>query len=208
MPALPAGTFLTVGSPYDSAVQLIYKLPGKYRLIRHTHHPQIVRGTNLLYGDLIKPSHGTSEIVFCASTDSQYEVELMQTTTITLRTFYGQTANVVERRAFRIKNGRWSLWGAYSEEGVDRVLWKLADLELCEVEMPKRGGPTEADAAQKAVLKGGSWEDGWGMNALVMCVWMGTQPCWQSSHRIDRQEHGASEVCSDEFWPVVEDGGM
>ncbi len=167
---LSAGTFLTVGSPYDSAVQLIYKLPGKYRLIRDTHHTQIVRGINLLYGDLIKPSHGTSEIVFRASTDSQYEIELMQTTTITLRIHYGQTIKIVERYAFRIKNGRWSLWGAYSDEGVNRVLWKLADLELCEVETPKRGGPTEADAVQKAVLKGGSWKDGWGINAMVMCV--------------------------------------
>ncbi len=100
------------------------------------------------------------------------------------------------------------MWGAYSHEGVDRVLWKLADLELCEVETPKRGGSTEADAVQKAVLKGGSWEDGWGMNAIVMCIWMGKQPCWQSSHRIDSQGPGASEVCSDEFWPLVEGGGM
>ena len=208
MAALPAGTFLTAGSSYDTAVQLFYKLPGKYRLIRHSHHTHVTEGTNIHYRNLLGPSHGTSEIFLRASTDSQYGVELMQTTIINLRTYYGQTATRVEKRAFRIKMGQWSMWAVRPDEGRDRISWKQADLTLDEVEAPKQGGPTEADAMQKAVLRGGPWGNERGANAMAMCVWMGKQPWWQLSHQIDRHGPGASEVCSDEFLPVVEGGGM
>lgn len=84
---------------------------------------------------------------------------------------------------------------------------KLADLTLSVAGGPERVGPAEGDAVQKAALNGGPWRDGQGVNAVAMCVWVGKQPCWQLMHQVDRQKPAASEVCSDEFWPVVEDAG-
>ncbi|CAD6577224.1 MAG: hypothetical protein ASARMPREDX12_008272 [Alectoria sarmentosa] len=99
------GVCSTVGSTYDAAVQLIYKLPGKYRLIRQTHHTHIVQGTPLAYRDLVCPSHGTSEIILRGSSDRDYEMELVQTTIINLRTWAGLFATKIEKRAFRIRHG-------------------------------------------------------------------------------------------------------
>lgn len=207
MTDLPFSLWLTVGSPYDAAVQLIYKLPAKYRLVRHTHHTDIVEGSNLPYRDLVCPSRGTSEVKFRASTHDDYEAELIQTTLINLRTWNGQTATKIEKRAFRIRNGGWSLWAVQAVDGVDVVRWKLADLTLCEVASPAQVGPTGQDVVQKAALKGGPWQDGRGTNAVAMCVWVGRKTCWQLSHQIDREVLGASEISNDEFWPAEEGGG-
>ena len=139
MPAsLPPDLFLPIGSPYDAAVQLLYKLPGQYRLVRQTHHSYIVNGTNLAYGDLICPSHGTSSVTLRAPSDRYYQMELLQMTTVNLRTSTGQSATKVEKRAFRIKNGLWSLW---SVDGCDAVSSKMADLTMGEVEWTQRVGP-------------------------------------------------------------------
>lgn len=93
------------------------------------------------------------------------------------------------------------------DEGFDVVARKLADLTLGEVVAPKQVGRTAADVMQQATLKGGPWQDAYGAHAVGMCVWVGRQPCWQSSHQIDRIGLGESEVCGDQFWPVVEGGG-
>lgn len=211
MAALPSSFFLTVavGSTYHAAVQLFYKLPGKYRLVRRTHHTHIVEGTHLSYRDLIYPSHGTSEITLRPSTDPdrEYEMELMQTTIMNLRTRYGQTATKIEKRAFRIRNGLWSMWAVHTDEGFDVVGWKVADLTLVEVASPKRVGATAAEVVQKAALRGGPWQDGRGANAMAMCVWVGRQLVWQLTHQVDRRVDGVSEVCGDEFWAAVEGEG-
>ncbi len=47
------------------------------------------------------------------------------------------------------------MWGAYSDEGIDRVLWKLADLELYEVETSKRGGTDGGGCSAESCAEGG-----------------------------------------------------
>ena len=186
--------FSTVGSTYDAAVQLIYKLLGKYHLIRQTHHTHIVQGTPLAYRDLVCPSHGTSDIILRGSTDRDYEMELLQTTTINLRTWVGLFASKIEKRAFRIRHGQWSMWAVQEVEGLDVVSIKLADVMLCEVASPMQMRVIEADVVQKAALRGGPWRDQHGANAMAMVVWVGRQTCWQMTRRITRQVTGVGEV--------------
>ena len=206
---LPPSVFLTLGSPHDAAVQLIYKLPGKYRLVRRTHHTHIVDGTGLAFNNLVIPSLGTSEVTLRGSTDRQYEIELLQTTTITLRTWDNRRATKVEKRAFRIANGQWSLWDVRTDVGGFDVVGpgKVADLTLGEIPAPERVRPSEGDVVQKAGLNGGPWLDGHGMYLVAMCVWVGKQPRWQVMLQLDRQRGGVSEECGDEFWPLGEEGG-
>ena len=205
MATLPAHLFLTVGSQHDAAVQLLYKLPGSYRLIRRTHYTNVVNGTNLLYRDLICPSHGISQLILRAPKDRQYEMELVQTTTIYLRSWGGRSATIIEKRAFRISNGRWSMWNVDNVQGEDIVGSKVADLMLREMAAPK---DVAGNGLQEARLHGGPWEDTLGTNSLTICVWVGRQLCWQSMHQIDRpggrQVPSISQSCSDEFWPAVE----
>ena len=205
---LPPHTFLTLNSPGDAAVQLIYKLPGKYRLVRKTHHAHIVDGTGLAYRSLIVPSRGTSEVILRGSTDRQYEIELLQTITINLRTWDHRHATKVEKRAFRIANGQWSLWDVHTDVGGFDVVGptKVADLMLGEILAPERVGPLADDVVQKAGLNGGPWLDGHGVYLVAMCIWVGKQPCWQVVLQLDRQRGGVSEECGDEFWPLGGEG--
>ena len=200
---LPSNIFLTLNSPHDAAVQLFYKLPGRYRLVRKTHHAHIVDGTGLAFGSLIVPSLGTSEVTLRGSTDCQYEIELLQTTTINLRTWDHRHATKVEKRAFRIANGRWSLWDVHTDVGgYDVGGPKVADLMLGDIPAPERVGLLEGEVVQKAGLNGGPWLDGHGIYLVAMCIWVGKQPCWQVMLLLDRQRRGASEECGDEFWPL------
>ena len=155
MAALPPSTFLTVGSPYDAAVQLFYKLPGKYHVIRPTHHASVVTGTHLAYPNLTGPSRGISEIVFRGSTNPAYEAELIQTTIINLRDRYHQTATKIEKRAFRIVDGKWSMWAVQTVHGYDHVAQKVTDLTMSEVAAPKQSGPRAGDVVQGATFQGG-----------------------------------------------------
>ncbi|KAF6235515.1 hypothetical protein HO173_006198 [Letharia columbiana] len=104
----------------------VIKSAGKYRLVRRTHHTHLVGDTDLTYRNLVCPSHGTSEVTFRASTDGQYEVELMQTTSVDLRTWDGQTAIKTEKRAFRIGNGEWSMWAAQTTLAFSKSYTKKA----------------------------------------------------------------------------------
>lgn len=140
-------------------------------------------------------------------------MEILQTTTVTLRTWTGQSAIKIEKRAFRIKNGRWSLWTVEGEDGIgdgddDVVGRKLADLVLGEVRSPVGVGEEEV---QKVVLEGGPWRDGLGVNDVAVEVWVGRGVCWRLMHRIERVGAGrgaeGSEVCYYEFWPLVEGVG-
>ena len=200
--------FLTLNSPNDAAVQLIYKLPGRYRLVRKTHHTHIVDGTGLAFGNLVVPSLGTSEVTLRGSTDRQYEIELLQKTTINLRTWDNRHATKVEKRAFRIANGQWSLWDVHTDVGGFDVVGptKVADLMLGEIPMPERVGLSDGDVVQKAGFNGGPWLDGHGVSLMAMCIWIGKQPCWQMMLQLDRQRGGVSEECGDEFWPLGEEG--
>ncbi|KAM0802168.1 hypothetical protein BDR22DRAFT_845230 [Usnea florida] len=204
----PPSTFLTLNSPYDAAVQLFYKLPGRYRLVRKTHHTHIVEGTGLAFENLIVPSLGTSKVTLRGSTDRQYEMEILQTTTIHLRTSDNRHATKVEKRAFRIANGQWSLWDAYTNVGGFDVVRpsKVADLMLGEIPAPERLGPSEGDVVQKAGLEGGPWLDGHGVYLVAMCIWVRKQPCWQMMLQLDRQRGAVSEECGDEFWPLGGEG--
>ena len=205
---LPPHIFLTLNSPSDAAVQLIYKMPGRYRLVRKTHHTDIVDGTGLAFRNLIVPSLGTSEVILRGSTDPQYEIELVQTTTINLRTQDNRHATKVEKRAFRIANGQWSLWDVRTDVGGFDVVGpsKVADLVLGEIRAPERVGPLEDDVVQRAGLNGGPWLDGNVIFMVAMCIWVGKQPCWQVMLQLDRQRGRVSEECGDEFWPLEGEG--
>ena len=200
MPAsLSPQLFLTVGSPNDAAVQLFYKLPGQYRLVRHSQYSYMVNGTNLPYRDFICPSHGTSSVTIRAPSDSDYEMELLQTTTINLRTRSGQSATQVEKRAFRIKNGQWSLWSVDEFDNVS----KLANLMMGEVREQERVGPSETDFVQKVALYGGPWPSALGHHAVKVWVWVGRQLYWQDVQLVVRPRGAENEVFTDEFWPLV-----
>ncbi len=91
-------------------------------------------------------------------------------------------------------------------EGVgDIVGVKLVDLLIEEVRAPVMVEKSEAEAVQKVGLNGGPWKDGLGMHAVAISVWVGRQLCWQQLHRVEWLGGGVSE-CSDEFWPVGEEG--
>lgn len=84
---------------------------------------------------------------------------------------------------------------------------KLADLVLGEVPAPEQIGPTGLDVVQKAGMKGDApWLDGWGLNTVAMCVWVGAgrPPCWRWVQQVERPGGAGWEVCNDEFWPAVE----
>lgn len=93
------------------------------------------------------------------------------------------------------------------DEGFDVVTWKLADMTLDEVKSVQQIGPSEADVVQKALLKGKPWQDAYGTHRVMMCVWVGWHTCWELGHLIDRGGPGQSEICMDQFWPVVEGAG-
>lgn len=230
----PKHLFLPIGSPHDAAVHLLYKLPGHYRLVRRTHHSDIVTGTNLPFDQLICPSHGTCHVTLRAPADPMYEMELVQTTTINLRTWSGLSATKVEERVFRIKYGRWTLWSVEQGFGDAVVGGKLADLTIGEVRAPERvggllmfgsgsGSGSGTDVMQRVGLTAGPWRDGRGVNAMAFGVWVGRQVTWTAMHLVDRtggsevvdrvggsevvDRVGGSEVCSDEFWPIGEGQG-
>lgn len=140
-------------------------------------------------------------------------MELLQTTIVNLRTWTGLSATVVEKRVFRIKNGRWTLWSAGEGGFGDAVGEKLADLTMGEVRAPERVGGSSGssewgwgtEVVQRVGLNGGPWRDGRGAHALAVCVWVGRRVGWTAMHLVERV--GGSEFCSDEFWPVGEGQG-
>lgn len=201
--AAPAAARILTGPVYDVPVQLAYKLPGKYHLVRRDHHPHIVEGTNQNYEDLLCPSHGTSEITLRLATGG---VELLQTTVINLRFRNGQTATKTERRAFRIRAGLWTMWMLQDHGGSDILVRKLADLKFTNLTLPFQIGVTVGNLSQIATLMGGPWPDGHGANGVILSVWVGAQRNLLFTHQVYRLELDIFEVQRDELWPVVEDG--
>ena len=98
------------------------------------------------------------------------------------------------------------MWCVDDVEGLDVVRAKMADLTLGAVQPATQGAPTGLDAEQIVRLDGGPWQDGRWRNGVAMRVWVKKRLAWQFAHQLDRQGVGASEVCSDEFWPAVEGG--
>ena len=199
---LPPHLFLRIDSPHDAAVRLFQKLPRDYRVVRRFHHPHIVSGTRLSFPDLISPSYGSCSFLSRSATDPDYEMEMVQTTVINLRTHTGQSAPLFEERAFRIKNGMWSLWKI---DGHDKAVGhKVVDFVLDEVKLPERNGPSEHDMVQKLLLRGGPWMDSRGRNKRALTVWLGKQVRWLEIHRLDQTGSGVGQSCYDEYMPEME----
>ena len=199
---LPPHLFLRIDSPHDSAVRLFQKLPRDYRVVRRFPHPHIVSGTRLSFPDLISPSYGSCSFLSRSATDPDYEMEMVQTTVINLRTHTGQSAPLFEERAFRIKNGMWSLWKI---EGHDKAVGhKVVDLVLDEIKLPQRNGPSEHDMVQKLLLTGGPWMDSRGRNRTALTVWLGKQVRLLELHWLDQTGSGSGQSCYNEYMPELE----
>lgn len=199
---LPPHLFLRIDSPHDSAVRLFQKLPRDYHVVRRAHHHHVVSGTKLSFPDLISPSFGSCSFLSRSATDPDYEMEMVQTTVINLRTHTGQSAPLFEERAFRIKNGSWSLWKI---DGHDKAVGhKVVDLVLDEIKLPERNGPSEHEMVQKLMLRGGPWMDSRGRNMTELTVWLGKEVCWLENHRLDQTGSGVGQFRSDEFIPEME----
>lgn len=201
MTALSDCTFLR-GSYRDAAVQLFYKMPGRYQLVRRAHHSNIIEGTNLIHANLICPSFGTSEIILRGAMDGEYEVELIQTTVINLRSSNGHSATKTEKRAFRIENRRWSIWTVDDHSGSDIVGRKVAEITFEGFTLPTNVGVTAADVVQNATLAGGPWHDRHGANAMTIRFWVNVQLVWRELHQVNLAGlPGFHEDCRDELWP-------
>lgn len=98
-------------------------LPGVYESYHLRHHDGFFDDQN---GPQYS-STGDSEIRSRAPTDPAYESELVQRSTYNgvLRT--GEKTKMVEARAFRFQNGKWSLWEVDDDEV---VIKKTADINL------------------------------------------------------------------------------
>ena len=199
---LPPHLFLRIDSPHDSAVRLFQKLPRDYHVVRRAHHHHVVSGTKLSFPDLISPSFGSCSFLSRSATDPDYEMEMVQTTVLNLRTHTGQSAPLFEERAFRIKNGSWSLWKI---DGQDKAVGhKVVDLVLDEIKLPERNGPSEHEMVQKLMLRGGPWMDSRGRNMTELTVWLGKDVCWLENHRLDQTGFVGAQFCSDEYIPELE----
>ncbi|KAF6219139.1 hypothetical protein HO133_004964 [Letharia lupina] len=129
----------------------VIKSAGKYRLVRRTHHTHLVGDTDLTYRNLVCPSHGTSEVTFRASTDSQYEVELMQTTSVDLRTWNGQTAIKIGKTRFSNRKRRMEHVGGSDDASVQQVLHEESVEQGASDDHDSLFGGSEAEGQEDAI---------------------------------------------------------
>ena len=127
-------------------------------------------------------------------------------TSVNLCTTSGDSATIEEKRAFRIKNGQWSLWRV---DQFNVVGEKLADLTMEEVRAPQRVGPLETDVVQKVMLFGGPWRDRFGNHSVEILIQLGRSLRWEQVEVVDRPKITGKgrELCEDEMWPIVDAGG-
>ena len=158
-------------------------------------------------------AYGDKEVVFAFGPDS---VEIAAASTRATQpqsipaSFSSPSVSIrlealLEERAFRIKNGTWSIW---TIRGHDKVVgYKVVDLVLDEVKPPEQNGPSEQDVVQKVVLRGRPWIDSYGRSLTSLTVWLGKEVRWLGSYGNAQSVVGMGQCCVDEYSPEVEGEG-
>ena len=189
-------TYLTVGNPDLASEDLFYALRGTYQIIRK---PLAPNGTNHPH----KNTQGLSAIWLRLANDSIYALELIQKMTFIHHPDPGKLATTSSKRAFRLENGRWSVWdsrdGAATEPPTV-ITRKTADLNLCEVPMPKYRDGYARGVFQRVKLESMRY-DGEEADEMTLVAWLGPRPMLQ----IFWKELGGLEYV-DELWPIKDCG--
>ena len=116
-------------NPNTQSYELWNRMAGRYRMVRRGHHNQITDGEVFNTRDIESLSRGISDITARPPTVPGYSRELLQSSTLLIITKSGKTANILEKRVFRLQDGQWSVWNMQDIEG-DVVGSKLTDLEF------------------------------------------------------------------------------
>ena len=115
-------------NPSIQPFELWNRMAGRYAMYRLAHHDQTIDGEVFKCDDIESPSLGYSEITARPSTESGY-FELLQRSKLQIITKSGKIATIPEKRIFRLRDGKWSIWGMQDIEG-DIAGTKLTDLEF------------------------------------------------------------------------------
>lgn len=191
VPLLPCPNMASVGfvstDPTTAKRQLWDRLPGKYQLERWAHHDERIDGETFHDRHMHNPSHGVSELTSRAPTDATYEAEILQTSTIELKTKSGKEATRTEQRVFRLRqNGDWSVWNTDGDGVVTEKFTALTLKGEIEEDEPRNG-----ERYQNAVLKGDKQpcmvgEEGhekWEQDIELQFT-MGREPYWVMIHEL------------------------
>jgi len=195
-----------INTQNPASLQLLYALIGRYHIIRRSKHAAII--DNRIYPPhlLKSPTVGYCEIALRPSTDPYYEVELIQSTTMNHKTHSDRSFMGIEKRAFRIREGEWSVWAMEEwAPGCHRVGGKLADLVLWDVPRPCLTDRGDLQIVHLTSQEEGGEVDGFNVGVkgnFAITLWLGARPCWEMKSQVGVRPEVA-EVCHDEFWPMI-----
>ena len=163
--------------------QIWSRLPGNYTVQRQSHHDQVIRGACYDHRDITIPATGVSQISARPPTDSEYDGELLQTSTFNVKAYDGNQETKKEARVFRNKDGQISVWSVLQDSN-HTVTFKLTDLRMRhEIRDPYRiqsGFHQEAGVESVEDL----WVDQHGKNDLNFDFIMGGLCHYQMRHML------------------------
>ena len=113
--------------PATAISQLWEGLPGEYVVTPRFHGEFSINDSIVSADDFVTPSLGRSKIISRPPSKAGYQSEFLETSTTTLVTKTGEEITMTERRIFRSRKDRGSVW-AVAKDG--QVTSLIADLYL------------------------------------------------------------------------------